>query len=151
MRRPPPGVQSVLEPAIAALGYELVGMEYLRQGGRGLLRIFIDSEQGITLDDCGRVSHQASGILDVEDPIREQYVLEVSSPGLDRPLFTAEHFRRFAGSAVKIRLASPVGGQRNFKGVLQGVVDGEVVIAADEREVRLPLEKIEKANLVPEL
>jgi len=141
----------VLEPAILALGYELVGMEYLRQGGRGLLRIFIDSERGITLDDCERVSHQVSGILDVEDLIREQYVLEVSSPGMDRPLFTAEQFRRFAGRMVKIRLVSPVGGQRNFKGVLQGVDDGKVVIAGNDREVSLPLEKIDKANLVPEL
>ncbi|MDH5614342.1 MAG: ribosome maturation factor RimP, partial [Gammaproteobacteria bacterium] len=91
-----PQFRALFEPAITAMGYELVGVEYLRQGKQGLLRIYIDSENGITVDDCGKVSHQVSGILEVEDPIRENYVLEVSSPGLDRPLYTAEHFVRFA-------------------------------------------------------
>ena len=143
-------LQALLEPAINVLGYELVGVEYLRQGRQGLLRIYIDSEDGITVDDCGRVSHQVSGILDVEDPIREQYMLEVSSPGLNRPLFTEAHFRRFIGHTVKVRTRTPVEGQRNFKGTLKGVEDGNILVEVEEQEVSLPLSDIEKANLVPE-
>ncbi|MDH5189797.1 MAG: ribosome maturation factor RimP [Gammaproteobacteria bacterium] len=146
-----PQFRALFEPAITAMGYELVGVEYLRQGKQGLLRIYIDSENGITVDDCGKVSHQVSGILEVEDPIRENYVLEVSSPGLDRPLYTAEHFVRFAGSKARIRTRMPFEGRRNYTGVLHGVDDDHVVIDVDDEEYRLPINEIEKANLVPEI
>ena len=142
-----PQFKALFEPAITALGYELVGVEYQQ----GLLRIYIDSENGITADDCGKVSHQVSGILEVEDPIREQYSLEVSSPGLDRPLYTAEDFARFAGSKAKIRTRMPIEGRRNYKGMLHGVDNDHVLIDVDNEEYRLPLNEIEKANLVPEI
>ena len=142
-----PQFRALFEPAIIALGYELVGVEYQQ----GLLRIYIDSENGITADDCGKVSHQISGILEVEDPIREQYSLEVSSPGLDRPLYTVEDFTRFAGSTAKIRTRMPIEGRRNYKGMLHGVDNDHVLIDVDNEEYRLPLNEIEKANLVPKI
>ncbi|MEN9461286.1 MAG: ribosome maturation factor RimP, partial [Pseudomonadota bacterium] len=102
-------LQQLFEPAVTALGYELVGVERLSFGRRGaLLRVYIDSPTGITVDDCGRVSHQISGILDVEEPIKSDYTLEVSSPGLDRPLFALEHYVRFVGKEVSLRLHRPI-------------------------------------------
>ena len=146
--------EKLLQPIAAAvrgLGYELVGVEHLPQGRHSLLRIYIDTDVGVTVDDCERVSRQVSGVLDVEDPIRGHYILEVSSPGLDRPLFTAEHFARFAGRQVKLRLALPLAGRRNFTGVLQGVKDDDVVVVIDGgEELRVALDSIDHARLVPE-
>lgn len=151
MRKAPPGLETHITPAVAALGYELVGIEYLRDGSHGVLRVYIDSEDGITLDDCERVSHQVSGILDVEDLIHEHYVLEVSSPGLNRPLFTAAQFIRFIGHDVKIRLSIPVNGRRNFKGKLCDADEQKVQVEVDGEVYELPVDKIDKANLVPQL
>lgn len=151
MRHAPENVQSVVAPVVDSLGYELVGVEYLMQGRQGLLRVYIDSEDGINLDDCSRVSHQLSGVLDVEDVIRGQYQLEVSSPGLDRPLFTQEHFERFVGHKAKLKLAVPVNGRRKYQGILRGVEDGQVLLEVDEETLSLPLSAIDKANLVPEI
>ncbi len=138
--------------AVEALGLELVGVEYLAQGAHSMLRVYIDSEQGITLDDCSRVSHQLSGVLEVEDPIRGKYNLEVSSPGLDRPLFTLAHFERFVGQEVKLRLRQPVNGQRKFKGVIEAVEDGQIqIVLNDSQALELEIDEIEKANLIPEL
>lgn len=146
-----PAVLKVVEPVVTGLGYELVGVEFLSQGRHSLLRVYLDSETGITVDDCERVSHQLSATLDVEDPIGGAYTLEVSSPGLDRPLFKPGDFERFAGHAVKIRLHRPLNGQRKFKGELVGLRDNNVVIVEDGHELSLPLDQIEKANLVPVL
>lgn len=142
----------LVAPAVEAMGYELVGVEYLHNGrsGGGLLRIYIDDPDGITLDDCSRVSHQVSGILDVEDPIQENYSLEVSSPGLDRPLFGRRDFQRFAGSRVTLKMRTKVSGQRHFKGELQGIEEDDVLLAVDNGIIRLPLDQIDKARLVPE-
>lgn len=150
MRQIPAHIQAVIAPVVESLGCELVGIEYGRQGKRGLLRVYIDKEEGVGVTDCQRVSHQLSGVLDVEDVIKEQYQLEVSSPGLDRPLYTLEHFARFAGHQVKLTLVSPIEGQRRFKGVLQGVEDGQVIVNIGENELVLSLNAIDKANLVPE-
>lgn len=150
MRRIPQNLQDVVEPAIAALGYELVGVEYHRQPKNSLLRVYIDSEEGITLEDCERASHQLSGVLDVEDTIQGRYTLEISSPGLDRPLFTAQHYERFAGRRVRIRLAVPLQGRRTFTGMLHGVDGADVLIEVDEHETRIALDSIEQARLVPE-
>jgi ribosome maturation factor RimP len=150
MKRVPDQLTDLLEPAIAALGYELVGIEYHRQPKNNLLRVYIDQDRGITLDDCEQVSHQLSGVLDVEDPIKGHYTLEVSSPGLDRPLFKAEHFQRFAGNKVRVRLGAPHQGRRNWTGMLRGLDGDDVVIQVDGDEVRLPLDSIEQARLVPE-
>ena len=154
-------LRKLIEPAIAALGYELVGTEYLPQGKHSLLRVYIDCPDGIKVEDCERVSHQVSGLLDVEDSIQGQYTLEVSSPGLDRPLFTIEHFDRFVGQQIKVRLKLPLigqeNGQRNFTGKLLGTRDGVVLMQAETtgksgeavQEFAFPLDKIEAARLVP--
>ena len=113
---------------VESMGYELVGVEYLGRGGdRAILRVYIDQEAGITLEDCAEVSHQLSGVLDVEDPIPGRYSLEVSSPGLNRPLVYPEHFERFRGHRVKLRLAEKVEGRRNLEGSLLGLADGKKV------------------------
>ncbi len=156
-RQAPVSLQKLIEPAIAVLGYELVGTEYLPQGKHSLLRIYIDTPDGITVEDCERVSHQVSGLLDVEDSIQGQYTLEVSSPGLDRPLFKIEHFDRFIGQQIKVRLKLPLSGQRNFTGKLLGTCDGAVLMQVEmgeksgeeALELVFPLEKIEAARLVP--
>ncbi len=143
-------LRNIVGPAVEALGYELVGVEYHRQPGSDLLRIYIDRPEGITVDDCQRASEQVSAALDVEDPIQGHYTLEMSSPGLDRPLFEAEHFERFAGNRVRIRLGMPMEGRRKFTGTLRGIDGRTVVLEVDEQEVRLPLDNIEQARLVPE-
>ena len=151
MQQAPGNIRALLAPVVESLGYELVGIEYAMQGRNSLLRVYIDSENGITLDDCSRVSHQLSGVLDVEDVIRGEYNLEISSPGLDRPLFTLEHFERFAGHQVNVKLATPIQGRRRFRGLLRGVQDGNIIIMVDDNEMSLPFSTIDKANLVPEL
>ncbi|MGA7799547.1 MAG: ribosome maturation factor RimP [Gammaproteobacteria bacterium] len=149
MARDPFNLMALIEPAVTALGCELVGVEYV--SGSSLLRVYIDRPEGVTLDDCEAVSYQISGLLDVEDPVPGHYSLEVSSPGLDRPLFKAGDFERFAGQQVRIRLGVPIDGRRNFKGLLRGLRQDDVVIEEDGQEVRLPLERIEQARLVPDV
>jgi len=144
-------LQALIEPTVVALDYEFVGIEYLSQGKHSLLRVYIDSEDGITLDDCSKVSHQISGLLDVEDVIPGQFNLEVSSPGLDRPLFTLEHFQRFIGSEIKISLSMPVENRRKLTGRLCGVDEKEIVLNVDNADIHLHFDDIEKANLVPDI
>ena len=152
MRQDLQTLKRTLTAVVEAMGYQLVGVEFHAHRDNSLLRIYIDSENGINLDDCQRVSHQLSGVLEVEDPITGRYTLEVSSPGLDRPLFEAGHFIRFAGSEVRIQLRELLDGRRKLVGRLLGMRDNEVVIVDSEgREWRVPLERIEKARLVPEL
>lgn len=139
----------LLEAPIRALGYELVDLE-VRTGGQGLLRIYIDQEEGINLDDCESVSRQLSALLDVEDPMRGRYVLEVSSPGLNRPLRTPEHFQRYCDHVVRVKLNQSLDGQRNFKGRLLGVEDRDIVVEVDEQIFRLALSEIASAQLVAE-
>jgi ribosome maturation factor RimP len=143
-------LQAIIEPAVTALGYELVGIEYISQGKHSVLRVYIDQEEGITVDDCAAVSHQVSAVLDVEDPIKGVYTLEVSSPGLDRPLFSEAHYERYLGNMAEIRLRSPVDGRRKFKGRLQAVRDGQVEIEVDGERHTLALDNVEKAHLVHE-
>jgi ribosome maturation factor RimP len=141
-------VEQLIEAPIASLGYEVVGVEYNKNGRDAILRIYVDSEQGISIEDCERVSHQVSGILDVEEPITAAYSLEVSSPGFDRPLFKARDFERFAGSEAKIAMKLPINGRRNFKGLLQGFSDGNILIEVDGEVYDLPLTKLAKARLI---
>jgi len=141
-------LQTLLAPALTTLGYELLGIERISQGKRGqLLRIYIDHPEGISVEDCERASYQISGILDVENPIAGQYDLEVSSPGIDRPLFTLEHFERFIGHKVALKLRQPVENRRKFTGILQQVQDQTIVLHVDGSEYLLPYAKIEKAHL----
>jgi len=142
-------LRKLIEPAVTALGFELVGVEFIR-AKRGVLRVYIDHENGIGIEDCKTVSHQVSGLLDVEDPIRGEYSLEVSSPGLDRPLFQARDFERFAGHEINLRLSVPVDGQRKFKGTLAGMRDDHVVVQMDDEELVVRLDQIDQARLVPD-
>ncbi|WP_353571875.1 ribosome maturation factor RimP [Candidatus Albibeggiatoa sp. nov. BB20] len=146
-------LQTLLTPTITALGYEIIGVERLSRGRKGaqLIRIFIDKSDGITIKDCEAVSHQISGVLDVEDPVQGQYTLEVSSPGLDRPLVTQAHFARFIGHQVQIRLTRPLAERRNFSGTLLRIEDNEIVVLAEQTEYNLPYEQIDKAKLIPEI
>ncbi len=114
------------------------------------MRVFIDSPQGVTVEDCTAVSRQISAILDVENPIHGQYDLEVSSPGLDRPLVTPAHYQRFLGKRARIKLRQPLDGRRNFAGELLAIEDDTVTIMVDGETFALVLSNIEKANLVPE-
>ena len=142
-------LQALLAPVIEALGYECWGLEFISQGRHSLLRIYIDHADGILVEDCEKVSRQVSGVLDVEDPISNEYTLEVSSPGMDRPLFALEQFAKHAGELVKIKLRSPYEGRRNFQGSLRGVEEQDVVVLVDDHEYLLPIDLIEKANIVP--
>jgi ribosome maturation factor RimP len=130
------------------MGYELVGVEYGGGPGNGRLRVYIDCEEGVTLDDCAAVSEQLSAALDVDDPIPDAYALEVSSPGVDRPLFERAHFERFRGSRVFVRLAVAQEGRKRFKGELIGVEDDLVVVDVDGRTWKLPLAGVEQAHVV---
>lgn len=140
----------LLEPAINGLGYEFWGLELIRARG-ATLRIYIDREGGVGLGDCEAVSRELSALLDVHDPIKGGYTLEVSSPGLDRPLFTAAQFEQFAGHRARVALHEPMDGRRKFDGSILGVDEGELRFEQDGHEVRLELSNIRKANLVPEL
>ncbi len=145
-------INALLEPVIEDLGYELVDIEYLMERGRWILRVFIDKEdERIGIKDCIMVSREISPILDVEDPIEGSYVLEVSSPGLDRPLTKEKHFIKAIGKKVKIKTESPIEGRRNFTGLLENYKDGIVYINVEGKTFSLNINDIEKANLVYEL
>lgn len=139
-----------LASLVTAMGYEYVGCELT--GGRGaLLRIYIDNEKGITLDDCTRVSYQVSAMLDVEDPIQGQYSLEISSPGLDRPLFELSQYRKQIGKRVKIRVYTPIDNRRKLVGVLLRVEEDMIYLDIDGEEIKLPFSAIDKANVVADI
>lgn len=151
MRSAPDKLVRLLRDEVELLGYELVGVELIGQGKGGmLLRIYIDHADGINMDDCVQVSHQVSGVLEVEDPIREHYRLEVSSPGLDRPLFEKAHFERFEGHKVRIKTRSKIETRHHFTGVLQGVEEEQVLLEDDGTLYRIPIDEIVTARLIPE-
>ena len=142
------GLIGLLEPTVNALGYELVDLD-LRSGGGGLVRLFIDNEAGITLDDCQHVSGQVSDLLDVEDPIAGEYVLEVSSPGLDRRLRTPAHFAAALGAEIKVELKRAIESRRRFRGELIAADEKAIEIVVDGRAWQLPLIEVSVARLVP--
>ena len=140
-------IQQLLEPTVEAMGYELWGIEYLSQGRHSVLRLFIDAENGITVDDCAAVSEQVGSVLDVEDPITGEYTLEVSSPGMDRLLFKLEQYPAYVGEIVDLRLRSAFEGRRKFRGILKGIEGEDVVVQVDNHEYLLPHGAIEKARV----
>lgn len=146
-----PEISGLLEPSVTALGFELVSVELVGSGNDRTLRVYIDHPDGITVDDCADVSRQVSAVLDVEDPISGAYVLEVSSPGLDRPLVKPADFERFAGSLVKVRTREPVLGRKNFTGLLTEAAGDNVVVEVDGEPYEISLANIERARLVPDL
>jgi len=143
-------LKALIEPVVTAMGFELWGIDYLAQGKHSRLVIYIESAEGVTVDDCASISRQVSGVLDVEDPIAGEYRLEVSSPGMDRPLFTLEQFASFKGSHVKLKLSTPFEGRRKFQGQLAGVEGDEILLHLDGQEYCFPIESIEQARVVPQ-
>ena len=143
-------LETLLEPTIAGLGYELLGIERSRTGSGQLLRLYIDQAAGITVEDCERVSRQVNDVIEAEQAIRSEFTLEVSSPGIDRPLFTIEQHRRFIGEQVAVRLRTLVDGRRRIQGVLSEVSDTELVIDSADERLRVPFREVERSKLVPD-
>lgn len=144
-------IVELLEPPIAALGFELADLELHFSRGGSVLRLYIDAGTGVTLENCETVSRQVSSILDVADPMPGGYTLEVSSPGLDRRLVKHAHFDRFAGSEVQVKLRRLLDGRRRFRGTLLHR-DGEVIsILSGEETIRVPLAEVDVVRLVPDL
>ncbi len=144
-------IRSMLEPTVEALGFELWGIEYRPAGRHTLLRLYIEGEDGVGVDDCAAVSRHVSGVLDVEDPIGGEYTLEVSSPGVDRLLFRPEQYPHYAGEWIEIRLRAPREGRRNFKGTLKGIEAGSAVVQVDGDEHLLPLDSVDRARVRPRI
>ena len=142
-------IRECIEPAVKVAGCELWGIEYLSQGRHATLRIFIEKDEGVQVEDCERVSKQVSAVLDVEDPIQSAYTLEVSSPGADRYLFEKAQYERFLGEQVKVRLRANFDGRRNYSGTLVAVEDDAAVLRVDNEEFVFPIEGIDKAQIVP--
>jgi ribosome maturation factor RimP len=142
-------ITDMLQPTVAALGYTLWGVEYAAQGRHSIVRVYIDNPAGITVEDCAAVSAQVSGVFDVEDPVAGEYTLEVSSPGMDRLLFTLEQYAAYIGEVLELRLRSAFEGRRKFKGMLKGIEGEDVVIQIDDHEFLLPYGSIEKARVHP--
>jgi ribosome maturation factor RimP len=151
MRRTSERLTKIIEPIVSGLGYEYVGVEFLPRTKQSLLRVYIDSENGVQVDDCARVSHQLSGALDVEDPIPGNYQLEISSPGIDRPLFSLEDFERFTGQTAELELYEALQTRRKFRGSLEGVRGQSVILEADGVTHEIPFDRIKKACLSPEV
>ncbi len=145
-------LDELLEPVVDSMGYEFVGLEYIAQGRHSILRIYIDSEHGISVDDCADVSRQLGAVLDVEDPIATEYTLEVSSPGLDRPLFKLYQYAQFVGEEVKFKTlrAQLDNGQRKFKGFIDSVdsQSQNIVFMVEGEKLTVPFADIEKANII---
>ena len=143
-------LNELLQPLVEDLGYEFVGLEYNSNPKHSLLRVYIDREDGVGIEDCETVSREVAALLDVKDPIRSQYNLEISSPGLDRPLFTPAHYAEFAGNEAQITLFAPHEGRRKFKGPILSADENGVCIEQDGVEVTLGFDNIAKAKLVPD-
>lgn len=137
----------LFEPEITAMGFELLGIELIKNGHISLLRVYIDKFEGVNIDDCVLVSQQLTGLLDVKDPIKGQYNLEVSSPGIDRPLFTDEQLKKHIGHIVMIKLREKYKGKRKITGVLEAVDNLEIIIKCNENNEKIPSELIDKAKL----
>jgi ribosome maturation factor RimP len=150
MKQAPEHLVALIEPVVEGLGYECVGIEYHPHPRHGLLRIYIDSDNGIVLDDCSKVSHQVSGMLDVEDPIPDNYQLEVSSPGADRPFFKIGQFERFKGSTVQVNLFKAIGGRKRITGLIEKVEEDIITLIEHGQAFEVPFSAISKARLVPE-
>jgi ribosome maturation factor RimP len=153
MRKIDPVLHEKLVSLIGSMGYELIGVEMLPQGGQVVFRLYVDSPNGITVDACSKVSHQVSALFDVEDPVQGRYILEVSSPGIDRPLFELEQYQKQVGSRIKVKLYMPIDQRRQFKGILKRI-EGDVIVLQIEdsdQEVSLPYSAIEKANVIGEI
>lgn len=143
-------LEELLEPVVESMGCELWGLEYFAQGRKSMLRIYIDKKpDGVLVEDCESISRQISSVLDVEDPITGEYTLEVSSPGMDRPLFKLKQFSEYVGETIAIKLRVGFDGRKKFTGLLKGIENDEVILEVDAEEYLLPYELIDKASVIP--
>jgi len=140
-------LDNIIRSTVNGLGYDIWGYEYRPQAESALLRIFIESENGISIDDCSIVSRQLGAVLDVEDIIPVAYILEISSPGIDRVLFDPEQYAQYIGETVKIRTRLPINARRNFKGEIVAVTETEVIVEIDNLDYEIPFELIDRARL----
>jgi ribosome maturation factor RimP len=143
-------VAALVEPILLDMGFELVDVEFLPAHRRWVLRLYIDKEDGVTIDDCASVSQELGNLIDVKDLIQHPYVLEVSSPGLNRPLTREKDFLRAVGKKVKVRMVVPIKGRRNYTGCLSRFEEGTLYMKLEEEEVALPWPQVEKPNLIYE-
>ena len=150
MKQAPEHLVNLIEPIVEGLGYECVGIEYNPHPKNGLLRVYIDAENGILLEDCTKVSHQLSGMLDVEDPIVDNYQLEVSSPGTERPLFKTGQFQQFVGSTVTVNVFKPIENRRKLVGVIEWVEGDIITLKMNDESIEIPFQAMSKARLVPD-
>ncbi|MFT5234659.1 MAG: ribosome maturation factor RimP [Shewanella sp.] len=141
-------LEEMLKSPVEALGHTLWGLEYIQAGKHSTLRVYIDNEKGIFIEDCAEASRQVSAVLDVEDPISTEYTLEVSSPGVDRLLFTAAQYTAYIDETVKVQLTMPVAGSRNLKGTITGVEGQMLTLTVDGNELIIALDNIRKGNLI---
>ena len=139
---------NLLEPVIAAQGMEILEIEYRRESAGWVLRIFLDGERGISVEDCAQVSRIVGDLLDVADVIQPSYNLEISSPGIDRPLRRLEHFQKYIGDIIEVRTISAIQNRRNFKGELKGASSDDVLIECDAMSYSIPMSLIERARLL---
>lgn len=140
-------VETLLGPVIEEQGLELVNVEFVKEGAHWYLRLYIDKEGGVDLDDCTNVSHSVSEVLDRNDPISQAYMLEVSSPGLERPLKKDEDFQRFQGKLVRVSTKESFEGYQEFTGYLVGLIEDEIVLEYEKESIKIPRSLVEKANL----
>ncbi|MFV0542169.1 MAG: ribosome maturation factor RimP [Marinicella pacifica] len=141
---------TIIQPVIEDLGFDLWGIEYMPQKSGALVRIYIDHPQGISVDNCADCSREISAILDVEDPIKSAYVLEVSSPGLDRVLFDANQFNDYLGHQAKVKLAQPINGSRNITGTIKSVSEDDITLENELGEYSFNINNVMKARLQPQ-
>ncbi len=142
-------LSQLLQPVIEDMGFLFWGLEYMPQKNNAILRVYIDHENGVNVNDCANCSREMSGLLEVEDPIQGAYVLEVSSPGMDRVLFNAQQFNTYLGEFVQVKLAQPVAGARNIKGIIKAVNEDHIVVANEVTEYGFEMGNVMKARLKP--
>lgn len=142
-------IENLIQPIVEALGCELWGIDFHSQGKNSMLRIFIEKDDGVAVEDCEAVSRQVSSVFDVEDPIKSEYTLEVSSPGLDRALYKLDQYSAYIGEKLSVRLRVSFDGRRKFAGILKNIENDEIVLEVDNEEYLLPYELIDRANIVP--
>lgn len=144
-------LSELLTPTIESLGYDLWGLELLSPNRRPTLRLYIEGENGVTVDDCAKVSRHVSSVLDVEDPIQGEFTLEVSSPGVDRLLFKPEQYALYVGEPIEVRLRFPYEGRRRFRGWLMGLEGEDVIVRIDDHDYLLPLKQVDRAKVEPRI
>lgn len=140
-------IESVCTPALDELGYELIEWEYTNEQGRWIIRLYIDKDGGVSIDDCERASRSLEDLVDVELDIKHAYSLEVSSPGIYRPLRRKQDFEKFKGATIKLKTKYPLDGRSNYKGVIEDVSEDAVSMVVDGMRYKIPFESLAKANL----